>query len=466
MAVLIDDLVDIVGTANVLTRQDVVDGFVNDWTGRFSGRTPAVVRPADTAEVARIVQLCVETGTAIVPQGGNTGLVGGGVPLDGELVVSLRRLDSLGPVDRVGHQVTAGAGVTIEALQRHARASRLDYAIDLGSRGSSTVGGTIATNAGGVHVLRWGGTRAQVLGVEAVLGDGSVVSHLEGLVKDNTGYDLAALLCGSEGTLGLVTAARLRLVPTYEATVTALIAFESVPDAVAAVGEWRHRIECLDAAEIFFQPGLDLVESVQGLRAPFAERWPVYVLIQASAHRDPTDALAEAVGAVSSVRDVAVASDAGTRAELWRYREEHTLAINTLGAPHKLDVTLPTDALAAFIETVPGVVASVAPDAQTWLFGHVGDGNVHVNVTGVASGDESVDEVVLELVAAHHGSISAEHGIGRAKRRFLHLARSDAEVAAYRRIKAALDPAGILNPNVLIPPEAPAASPAPVSPEA
>ncbi len=452
MALLVDELVDIVGAANVVTPAALAARYTTDWSGRFSGSTPAVVRPADTAEVARIVELCAERGVALVPQGGNTGLVGGGVPLDGELVVSLRRLDRLGSVDTLSHQVTAGAGVTVEALHAHARRHDLGYAVDLGSRGSATVGGTIATNAGGIHVLRWGGTRSQVLGIEAVLGDGSVVSHLEGLVKDNTGYDLAGLLCASEGTLGIVTAARLRLVPTYDSSVAALIAFDSIADAVAAVSGWRQSVEALDAAEFFLRSGLELVESVQHIGPPFASSWPVYVLVQASAHRDPTDELAAAVGAVPTVRDVAVASDAAGRERLWRYREEHTLAINTLGAPHKLDVTLPGAALADFAESVPAAVASVAPQARTWLFGHIGDGNVHVNVTGVEPGDETADETVLALVASLGGSISAEHGIGRAKRRFLHLARSDSEIDAYRRIKHALDPMGILNPNVLLPP--------------
>lgn len=500
---MIEALARIVGERHVLVDADVAAPYATDWTGRFVGHAAAVVRPGTVEEVAAVVRFCASAGIAVVPQGGNTGLVAGGVPLDGEVVLSLRRFDGLGAVDVAAQQITAGAGVTLEQVQEAARAEGLDYGIDLAARGSATVGGTIATNAGGTQVLRWGTTRAQLLGVEAVLGDGSIVHHLGGLVKDNTGYDLAGLLCGSEGTLGVVTAARLRLVPRFEHVVTALVAFASVDDAVAAVGPWRRRIEGLDAAELFVQAGLELVEQVAGLAPPFGRPWPAYVLIEASGHTDPTDAVAAAVGEEPTVRDVAVARDGAGRRALWAYREEHTLAINTLGPPHKLDVTLPAGALGPFLHEVPEVVARVAPQARTWLFGHVADGNIHVNVTGVTapgvdalddpstdmrasapetgaharmsgvgapgerssgerSPDESlpdedgvhdrIDEAVLELVVHHGGSISAEHGIGRAKRRFLGLVRSTEEIEAFRRIKGALDPHGILNPHVLLPP--------------
>ncbi len=448
------ELVDVVGVAQVLT-DDRRSTYEVDWTGRFRGATPAVVRPGSTTEVAEVLDVCRRHDLAVVPQGGNTGLVGGSVPLAGEIVLSLRRLDTVDEVDLAAAQVTAGAGATVEAVQLAASRAGMRYAVDFGARGSATVGGSIATNAGGINVLRWGGTREQMLGVEAVLGTGDVVSRLQGLVKDNTGYDLAGLLCGSEGTLGVVTSARLRLVAAHEHAVTALVGFDDVAAAVDAVASWRASLDTLDAAEIVLDEGVRLVADVLGCALPFDRPAPVYVLVEASGHDDPTDDLAAAVGSVSGVLDVAVANDAVGRSRLWRYREEHTSSINTVGVPHKYDVTLPIAALGAFMADVPAVVRAAAPSATTWLFGHVGDGNIHVNVTGVPVDDPALDEVldeaVYRFVVACGGCISAEHGIGTAKARWLALDRSPGDLAAMRALKSAFDPAGILNPAVLVP---------------
>jgi FAD/FMN-containing dehydrogenase len=446
-----DALVEIVGSANVLTADDERAPYEVDWTGRFRGRTPAVVRPGGTSEVAAVLDACRRAAVALVPQGGNTGLVGGSVPLGGEVVLSLRRLASVEPVDVVARQVTAGAGATVAAVEAAAAAANLHYAVDLAARDSATIGGTVGTNAGGLHVVRYGSTRAQLVGLEAVLGTGAHVERLQGLTKDNTGYDFPSLLCGSEGTLGVVTAARLRLVPRYTERVTALVGFTDVADAVRAVSAWHAQLDTLEAVELFLEAGLQLVCGAFDLAPPFARSWPAYILAEAAGHDDPTDELASAVASATNVGDVAVASDAARRAALWRYREDHTTAINTLGPPHKLDVTLPMAAFADFIVDAPGRVASVVPDARTWLFGHVGDGNVHVNITGVAPDDERVDDAVLEHVAELGGSISAEHGIGTAKRRWLHLTRSADEIAAMHAVKRALDPDGVLNPGVLFP---------------
>lgn len=444
-------LADVVGPRHVVTDPAVTAGYATDWTGRFVGATPAVVRPAGTDEVAAVVDACAAHGTAIVPQGGCTGLVGGSVPLEGEVILSLRRLATTDPVDQRAGQVTASAGTTVADLQQTASGAGWMYGVDFSARGSATVGGSVATNAGGLHLLRYGGTRHQVLGIEAVLGDGSVVSHLGGLLKDNTGYDLAGLLCGSEGTLGVVTRARLRLHPPPRERVLALVGFASVDDAVAAASTLRRSLPSLEACELALADGLALVGQVSGRTAPF-DTWPPAVLLIGCADAtDPTGALAGAVEALDGVDGVAVASEDNRRADLWHWREGHTEAINALGPPHKLDVTLPGAAVAEFIAAVPRAVATVAPDARVWQFGHAADGNVHVNVTGVEPGDERVDDAVLRLVDDLGGSISAEHGIGTAKKRWLRLNRSDAEIAAYRAIKSALDPAGILNPNVLLP---------------
>jgi FAD/FMN-containing dehydrogenase len=442
---------EIVGDQNVVTDPAIVAQYTTDWTGRFRGATPAVVRPGTSEETAAILALCNATGQPVVAQGGNTGLVGGGIPREGELVVSLQRLRHLDAVDPRAGQVTAQAGVTVGALQAHARAAGWDYGVDLAARDSATVGGTIATNAGGVHVLRYGPTRRQVVGYEAVLADGRVLRRLDGLEKDNTGYDLGGLLCGSEGTLAIVTAARLRLVARPTHVVVALLAFDRIDDALDAVGEARRCVDTLRAIEFFVRDGLDLVCRTLSIPKPFPGDHDAYVLFEAAAATDPTEALAACVDHLARVADVAVATEPERRETLWRYREAHTEAINTLGPPHKLDVTLPTATLSSFVARVPKVVAAIAPDARTFLFGHAGDGNVHVNVTGVEPDDDRVTDAVLRFVVELHGSISAEHGIGTAKRPWVHLTRTRQELDVFRAIKHALDPRGILNPNVLLP---------------
>ena len=446
------ELAEVVGPRHVLVDPEVTASYVVDWTGRFHGSTPAVVRPGSTSEVAEVVRRCRRAGAPLCLQGGNTGLVGGGVPLHHEVVLTLERLGAVGDVDRSAGQVTAGAAVTIGQLQR-AGGAGWSYGVDLASRDSATVGGSVATNAGGVHVLRYGPTRAQVLGVEAVLGDGSVISHLGGLLKDNTGYDLAALLCGSEGTLGVVTRARLRLVPATPERVVALLGFDSVAPSLRAAAELRRDVTTLSAAEFFLAPGLQLVCRHRRAAAPFDRPFTAYLVVEAAGRTDPTDELAEAIGSLGEVGDVAVAVDGPSAERLWAYREGHTEAINALGPPHKLDVALPPSRLPGFVAEVPAVVAAVAPEADVWLFGHAADGNVHVNVTGVAPEDPAVDEAVFGLTAREGGSISAEHGIGTAKVRWLALNRSPSELAAFSALRRAFDPDHILNPHVLVAPD-------------
>ncbi len=445
----VERLREIVGP-HAVADPEVVASYTTDWTGRFVGHSPLVVRPRSTEEVVGIVTACRELELALVPQGGNTGLVGGGVPLGGEVVLSLAGLSGLEPVDDRAGQITVGGGVSLAGLQQAAAAAGWSYGVDIASRGSATVGGTIATNAGGMRVLRYGDTRAQLIGLEAVLGTGAVLSHLAGLVKDNTGYHWPGLVCGSEGTLAVVTAARLRLVPPMPYRTVALLAFASVDGALAAAGLLRRALPTLEACELILASGVDLVCSVTAVQPPFPVRHAVYLLIEVADRSDPTEDTAEATAAIEDVSDVAVATEPGRRAELWRYREAHTEAINTLGPPHKLDVTLPPGALAHFVDSVPAAVSAAVPSARTWLFGHVGDGNIHVNVTGLSPDDDRADDVVLRMTADLGGSISAEHGIGTAKKRWLHLSRSPAELTAFRALKQALDPDGVLNPNVLL----------------
>lgn len=440
-------LVEIVGPAHVLTEAADVTRYVTDWTGAFAGTTSAVVRPATSDEVAAVVGLCRGSGTALVPQGGNTGLVGGSIPHAGEVVLSLERLDRPPEVDALAGQVTVAAGTPVEKVQRAARAAGWEYGVDLASRGSATVGGTIATNAGGLRVLRYGDTRAQLVGVEVVLGDGRTVRHMRGLTRDNAGYHLPSLLAGSEGTLGVVTAARLRLVPRQRTRAVALLGFGSVQDAVETAQLVRRASGDVEAVELMTRAGMTLVAGVKELAPPFP--LPEACLLVELAGRDATEDLAEVVAELPHVTETAVAEDAPGRERLWLWRESHTEAINTLGPPLKLDVTLPSGALAEFVARVPEVLAGVAPGSQPWFFGHVADGNVHVNVTGVGSARDRASEAVLGEVAAYAGSISSEHGIGHAKARWLSLSRSAEEIETMRRIKGALDPDGILNPGVL-----------------
>jgi FAD/FMN-containing dehydrogenase len=450
---LLRALRDAVGAEHVLVDPDVTASYEVDWTGRFRGRSLAVVRPASATEVAAVVTACAAARVGVVPQGGNTGLVGGGVPVDGEVVVSTRRLATVEPVDEVAGQVTVGAGASLAAVQQVARAVGYDIGVDFAARDSATIGGLVATNAGGERVLRYGPTRAHVAGVEAVLADGTVVSRLAGLPKDNTGYDIGNLLVGSEGTLGVVTRIRLRLVPLLARRAVALVAVPDTAAAVELVRRARHRLPSLEAAELMFAAGLDLVRATTGAPAPFAADAPAYVLLECAAATDPEDDLLAALddaGGPAGVLDATVATDPRGRHALWAYRESHTEAINATGVPVKLDVAVPLPALAEVVTALPPTLASVAPGARLVLFGHVNEGNLHVNVLDAVEAADDVTTAVLELIAAHGGSISAEHGVGRAKRRWLGLSRSPEEIAVMRRIKAALDPDGILNPGVLL----------------
>ena len=451
MSDLFERLREIVGDAHVLVDPDLRAPYETDWTRRFTGTARCVVRPADTAEVAGVVAACAAAGTPIVVQGGNTGLVGAGIPTGSEVLLSLTRLTGIEPVDPLEAQVTAEAGVTLENLQLHARAAGLDFGVDLAARSAATVGGLVATNAGGIRVLRYGSMRAQVTGLEAVLADGTVVSRLSGLAKDNTGYDLTQLLVGSEGTLGVVTRARLRLVPLLPARAVALVGLATTEDALALLARARGALTGLAAAELCYADGVALVRSYAGLPAPFPEEYPVYLVLECAARSDPTDELVELLGDAGEIGDATVASDAAGRTRLWAYREAHTEAISAAGIPVKLDVSVPLRKLASLAAQLPPTVDAVAPGARLILFGHLNEGNLHVNVLGAGAQGTELTDAVLNLVAAHRGSISSEHGVGRAKARWLSLSRSDAEIATMRRIKAALDPPGLMSPGVLLP---------------
>jgi FAD/FMN-containing dehydrogenase len=455
---LLDRLTDAVGSAHVLTDDSVTKGYRTDWTGRWEGRTAAVVRPGSTEEVVAAVRACAEAGVALVPQGGNTGLVGGSIPHDGEVVLSLRRLDTIESVDPVERTIGAGAGVTLAAAQDAAASVGLMLGIDLAARDSATLGGIVATNAGGLRFVRHGPTRWQLVGVEAVLADGSVLRRWSGLLKDNVGYDLVGLLAGSEGTLGVVTRVLMRLVSAPVHVHVALVGVASLDAAGAVLGGVRRAGLTVEAAEYFHSSGLDLVRSRLGLRAPFPQEYPTYLLLEMSggSAEEVADAFARQ-GA--HVVEGTIEPAPGSR--LWAYREGHTESVNAaavaLGStPVKLDVSVPVRRHSEFEAALRQRVGAAFPEAQVVTFGHVAEGNSHVNLLGVpgSKADEATD-LVLRLAVDHGGSISAEHGVGHAKRPWLPLARTPVDVATMRAIKRALDPAGLLSPGVLLGPPSP-----------
>jgi FAD/FMN-containing dehydrogenase len=436
-------LSSIVGGQHVLTG-DAAAGFAIDWTGRFRGHAAAVVRPGDTAEVAAVLALCTDAGVPVVPQGGNTGLVGGGVPLHGEVVLSLTRLSRMDAVDREASAVTAGAGVTLQRVADADSRRELDLGIQIASRESATVGGAVATNAGGVRVLRFGPMRAQLRGIEAVLADGTVLSHLAGLTKDNTGYDYPSLFAGSEGTLAVITAARLRLVPRMRDAVTAIIGLGGLDELHALARRAVSEVPGLVSAEFFTNTGLDILIKHAGLAPPLPASAPAYLLLEAFGVSALDD-----LAAVIGDREAAVAQSPADRRRLWSYRERQPEAAGFLGVPIKLDVSAPAARWVRLASGAATVVADIDPGATVITFGHVADGNVHINVVPAQPADGRHENTVFSFVASLGGSISAEHGIGALKARWLDLARTAAERSLFARIRAALDPSGTLNPHVL-----------------
>jgi FAD/FMN-containing dehydrogenase len=434
----------IVGAVHVLMDPDVTAAFGHDLTGRYHGRPLLVVTPGDPQEVAAVVGACAAAQLPIVPQGGHSGMVGGGTPRDGEVVVSLSRLQTLEPIEPATNQITVGAGVTLATLQSEVRSVGLDFLVDHGARSAATIGGMAATNAGGPQAVRHGMMRDQIVGIEAVLADGSVVRRLHGLVKDNTGYDLTDLLVGSEGTLGVITRVRLALAPLLRRRVTVLAAVESLDRAIDVLMVLRTSVPSLQAVDFFELPGLERVCEHLGLAKPFSEDYATYLVIECASDSDPTDELEDLL---SVVGDAIAEDELEGRKALWQYREGHNETVNRIGIPHKLDVAIPVALLPRFCSEIRATVHAIEAEAEVILYGHLGDGNVHVNVLGPDPEDLRVDQAVLELVARSGGSISAEHGIGQAKTRWLSLTRTEDEIRAMRAIKVALDPLGVLNPG-------------------
>ena len=436
--------------------------YGRDWTRVLAPAPSAIAFPRSTAEVSRLLAVCNEEGVAVVPSGGRTGLAGGAVAANGELVLSLARMRRVDPVDLVGGTVRGQAGAVTEAVHEHCAAHGLTWPVDFASKGSSTVGGNIATNAGGVRVIRYGLTRQWVLGLEVVLASGEVLDVGGALEKNNTGLDLRQLFIGSEGTLGVVTEATLKLARAPGASTVMLLGAADVAAVLALFREARRGPFTLGAYEFFSQRCLDRVLSHRALRPPLDPPCPYYVLVEVEGDGDAAalEPWIEGVFASGLAAGGTLAQHSGEARDLWALREGISESLSATGLPHKNDVALPIAALDAFCADLDEVFGRRYPGWEICLFGHVGDGNLHINVMKperMAREEffvrtKDADRDLFTLVQRHRGSISAEHGIGILKKPFLAFSRSEGELAVMRAVKRALDPRGILNPGKILDP--------------
>ncbi len=435
--------------------------------GLFRGAAPYMVQPASTAEAAATVAACAKRGIAIVPQGGNTGLVGGGVPVADHpaILLNLARMNRIRSLDPLDGSMTAEAGCILQSLQEAAADVDRLFPLSLGAEGSCQLGGNISTNAGGIHVIRYGNARQLVLGLEVVLPDGRVWNGLRALRKDNRGYDLKQLFVGAEGTLGVITAAVVKLFPRPETTATALVALPSVESALAVLARCRDRSgDAVSACELMPRFGIEIASRhVAGCRDPFGTPHPWYLLVELSGGRAfdlqhlLEEVLAEAHGADLLV-DAVVAQNEAQTAELWRLREGLVEAQKHEGGSIKHDISVPVSTVPAFLDRATAAVEARLPGVRPLPFGHLGDGNIHFNLSQppeMATGEflarwSEINRMVHDIVVDFGGSYSAEHGIGRLKvgenARFKH----PVELSAMHRIKAALDPKGLMNPGVIL----------------
>ncbi|MDR2452551.1 MAG: FAD-binding oxidoreductase [Candidatus Accumulibacter sp.] len=464
---LIDTLAAIVGHDHVLTADYDVAPYLTDWRGRYHGVALCIARPANTAEVAAVVRACAEAETPIVPQGGNTSHCGAGIPdaTGRAVLVSLSRMNAIRAIDTANDTITAEAGCILQTVQEAAAAAGRLFPLSLAAEGSCQIGGNLATNAGGVQVLRYGNARELTLGLEAVLPDGQVWDGLRGLRKDNTGYDLKQLFIGSEGTLGIITAAVLKLFPLPRATATAWLAIASARAAVRLLGELQAAFgTALTACELISDVSLGLVEkNIPGARAPLADS-PWYLLVELSGPGEDealraslSDFLAGAL-AGGDIADAVVAQNGRQAERLWTLRESISEAQKIEGVSIKHDISVPVSRLGEFLDRADTALAAAHPGIRIVAFGHVGDGNLHYNQSRPETGENAafiaatpaVNRVVHDIVHALGGSISAEHGIGQLKREELRRYKSAVELDMMRAVKRALDPRGIMNPGKVL----------------
>lgn len=449
----IAELKSLLGSGRISEDEDIIKTYSDDWTGRYRGSARAVISPQSTDEVAEILNWCSTNQVGVVPQGGNTGMVGGSTPLNGELIISLRKMKNVNFSDTNDNQIVAEAGATLLEIQNLALERSMIYGVDFAARDSATIGGTIATNAGGLNVLRYGTTRRQIISVEAVTGTGEIIGNLNGLDKDNTGYHLPSLLCGSEGTLAIVTRAKLRLRPKPKENVSILFGLDTIQDAINLTEACVSTSTEIIACELFFQKGVDLVREAYDLQPLWNNKNSIYLLCEFAGDLGVLDRLNENVlGEMLRTHDsILVATSDRERQRLWQYRELHTLAISNKGIPLKLDVTIPLGNLTHFLDSIATICGNINPLSIPYVFGHSADGNMHLNILQSEPNVAEMEEEILKFVVSLDGSISAEHGIGRAKAPYLHLQRNEEEIRLFREMKKAFDPKGILNPDVIFP---------------
>ena len=465
--VFLDELRRIVGPAQVLT--EGVDAFVTDWRKRVKGRALCVVRPAHTEEVAAVVKACSTAGVSIVPQGGNTGLVVGSIPDDSgtQVLLSLQRMQAVRAIDGDNLTITVEAGCILQNLQAAAEQAGFLFPLSLGSEGSCTIGGNLSTNAGGTQVVRYGNTRELCLGLEVVTAEGEIMHGLVGLRKDNTGYDLRDVFIGAEGTLGIITAATMKLFPLPAATLTAWAAVPSMDEAVRFLGlAHQHLGPGLTGFEVMNQFSLSLVDKhYPQLRVPLWQQTPWCVLLEnadneSEAHaRERFEALMEAAMASACVTDAVVAESLAQARNLWHIRENITLAQAEEGLNIKHDISIPISAIPAFVRETDAELAAQIPGARFVDFGHLGDGNLHYNVQSPEGQDhrefqrlyeDKVNDIVYASVRRFGGSISAEHGVGELKVDRLPDYKDPVAIEMMRRLKRAFDPKNTLNPGRVV----------------
>jgi FAD/FMN-containing dehydrogenase len=464
---LLERLRAAVGSTHVLTEGDL-SAFERDWRRRWHGKALAVVRPGSAVEVAAVVRLCADAHVAIVPQGGNTGLVGGGVPdaTGTQVLLSLQRMNRVRLLDEANLTVTAEAGCVLQTVQEAAAARGLLFPLSLAAEGSCTLGGNLATNAGGTAVLRWGNARDLCLGLEVVNAQGQIWDGLTGLRKDNTGYDLRDLFVGSEGTLGIITAATLKLAPQPAATTTAWAACDTLEDCVALLNLARRRLGSgLTGFEAMGRFSLDLVARHFPQLPRLLPQTPWAVLLEQSdteseeAARSRFESLLGAALETGTVTDAVVAESLAQTKAMWHLRESIPLAQAEEGLNIKHDISLPVSAIAAFVQQADAALQAAYPGVRLVNFGHLGDGNLHYNVQAppgddgrrfLADEEHAVNTIVFDAVARFGGSFSAEHGIGLLKRDELAARKSPVALQMMRSIKAALDPQGLFNPGRML----------------
>ena len=437
--------------------------WLTEWRGRWTGETPLLLQPRTTEEVARAIEICARHGVAVVTQGGGTGLVGGQIPY-GEVLLSTRKLRTVRDVTPLDDAMTVEAGVTLLEAQELAKEKDRFFPLSLAAEGSATIGGVISTNAGGTAVLRYGMMRDLVLGIEAVMPDGQVFNGLKRLRKDNTGYDLKQLFIGAEGTLGVITAATLKLFPIMRSRATAIVGLESHHDAVELLA--RAKAETgggVEAFELMKRLGMSLVlKNIPDTREPLESTPPWYVLIElASGEPNGAEAAMErlltAAFEEGLIVDAAIAQNDAQKAEFWRLREEHSAALKPEGGGWKHDVSVPVSRIADFIDETTAAVEQFHPGCRVSVFGHVGDGNLHYDVIPGEGDDIAAfiarwmegSQVVHDVVARYDGSISAEHGLGRLKTDEARRYKSPLEITTMQAIRQAIDPQRIMNPAVL-----------------